>query len=436
MCWVSQREPRYGRIEILSRTLVPIFVLATGLVASPYYYPAFLLLLVHLVYRRRGRLRYSAVAALAPLTVLLAAGLAFIFANPPLDALRDLWYITKILLIALAGLTIGVTYSFDPAWLRRLTPFAVILAAIEVAYASLGTASEGGRHISYLVAVIAPFCWRYLPGRNTLDISMRVTIVALALTMIVLSESRAGLMTFILSYMASRGVFQKKNKAFLLVGMVVVLTIVIWPLLPQYDAANITFLGKITRSFSEIAFETGADRVEMYLNWRGFEAYRAFQTWLEAPVYNWIVGLGFGTSIELGQVVLFGDAEIEKLPFAHNAYFTLLVKTGIVGIVSMVYFLLLPFRTPAQYSDANLTILSQVARGSAIVLLVTAALISGPLNKQSLDGVLLLWAWSSGVLIGQRQWLKSTRVVKKIGGSGRMPSDSSESLSTRITGAG
>lgn len=68
---------------------MPMFVLATGLVASPYYYPAFFLLLVHLVYRRRGRLRYSAVAALAPLAVLLAAGLAFTFANPPLDAEPD-----------------------------------------------------------------------------------------------------------------------------------------------------------------------------------------------------------------------------------------------------------------------------------------------------------------------------------------------------------
>lgn len=411
-----------------------MFVLATGLVASPYYYPAFFLLLVHLVYRRRGRLRYSAVAALAPLAVLLAAGLAFTFANPPLDALRDLWYITKILLIALAGLTIGLTYSFDPAWLRRLTIVAIILAAIEIASASLNIVNEGGRYFSYFVALIAPFCWRYFPVRNTLDIAMRVTIVTLALAMVALSESRAGLMTLILSYMASRGAFQRMNKSLLLVGMAVVLTIVIWPLLPQYDAANITFLGKIKRSLSEIAFETGEDRVEVYLNWRGFEAYRAYQTWLQAPVYNWIVGLGFGTSIELGQVVSFGNAEIENLPFAHNAYFTLLVKTGIVGTVSMAYFLLLPFRASAQYSDANFTILSQIARGSAIVLLITAVMISGPLNKQSLDGVLLLWAWSSGVLIGQRQWSKSTRVVKK-SGSGRMPCDSSESLSTRITGA-
>jgi O-antigen ligase len=228
---------------------------------------------------------------------------------------------------------------------------------------------------------------------------LRIAFFVLAVMMLFLSESRAGLLTFALAFMAAYGVFHGLRKSVLIIGAASGLAVIIWPMLPQYDIGDISFLGKIQNAFNEIAFETGEDRSNIYANWRGFEAYRAYETWRGASFAEQIFGLGFGARIDLGQFIAYGDDEVESLQFVHNAYFTLLVKTGIVGILAMVYFLMLPFRIPVDRQDPNAMVLSQIARGASIALLVTMALIAGPLNKQSLDGLVLLWAWSSGALI-------------------------------------
>nr|WP_269145086.1 O-antigen ligase family protein [Pseudosulfitobacter pseudonitzschiae] len=246
---------------------------------------------------------------------------------------------------------------------------------------------------------MGPFILRYHSRRGVSSRVIRVVLVLLVVGMVALSGSRAGLLTLIVAYLASRGIFERARYTFLAGGAIAMLALVVWPLLPQYDMGEITFLGKIQNSINELTFETGEDRIDMYANWRGFEAYRAYETWLNASFIQKIVGLGFGESIDLGRFVAYESDEISSLPFVHNAYFTLLVKTGIVGIAAMVYALFLPFRIRFNRHDPDAVVLNQISCSAAVVLLLTMALIAGPLNKESMDGVVLLWAWSSGALV-------------------------------------
>lgn len=383
----------------MSRTLLPGLLLTASLLPSTYFYTVFVVTLVYLVVRRRGKIPVSALRPFLPLALLVFGGLVFIDIHSIYGSIRDLWYMSKIFFVSLTGLLIGFTGGADPRFTHRSTAVALILGVFNAAYAMSGALVEGTRFISYFAAFFAPFILRYYPGRGISALVLRLVIIVPIVGMIVLSGSRAAVLTFLISYLATRGVFQNRSKPLLVFAILASLMMVIWPMLPQYDIANITFLGKVQNALTEVTFETGEDRLEMYANWRGFEAYRAFETWLNAPFPEKVIGSGFGATIDLGKVVAYGSDEVQSLPFVHNAYFTLLVKTGVVGVVAMVYFLLLPFRIGFDRHDPNEVMLSQMARGAAITLLGTTVLIAGPLNKESLDGVLLLWGWSSGVLI-------------------------------------
>ncbi|UTH46205.1 O-antigen ligase family protein [Loktanella salsilacus] len=370
----------------------------TGLISSTYFYPVFALVLGYLIYERRGCIPISALMPLVPLVLLVFAGMVFIDTRDIHGSLRDLWYVSKIILIAMTGLLVGVSFEIDPKWFQKLTAVVLILAFLNLARALLGPDAEGSRYLSYFAALMGPFILRYHSRRGVSRRVIRVVLVLLVVVMVALSGSRAGLLTLIVAYLASRGIFERARNTFLAGGILATLALAVWPFLPQYDISEITFLGKVQNSISELTFETGEDRIDMYANWRGFEAYRAYETWLNASFIQKIVGLGFGERIDLGKFVAYGSDEIASLPFVHNAYFTLLVKTGIFGIATMVYALFLPFRIRFNRHDPDAVVLNQISCSAAVVLLLTMALIAGPLNKESMDGVVLLWAWSSGAL--------------------------------------
>ncbi|WCL53379.1 O-antigen ligase family protein [Gimibacter soli] len=385
----------------MSRLLLPGLLLIIGLFPSAYYFPVLIVVAVGLFLLRGGKLPVPAFRPLAPLALLALSGFLFADWGPAsYDVLKDVWYVSKVMLVAFVGLLLGLLLAVDRNWLRQFTRVALVLSAVNVFLAVLDRNIETARHLSYVAVLLTPFIWRYYQGRGILEQVVRMSLLILVVVMIVLSGSRTGVLILFVSYLAVNHVLHTQSRFLMTTLALGILMFLVVPLLPQYDFANITFLGKIQNALNEITFETGDDRLRMYANWRGFEAYRAYQTWISGSLPEQIFGMGFGTAIDLGNSVAYGDSEdVRSLPFIHNAYFTLLVKTGIVGVVAIIVFMIYPFRLPYLTQTGHDYVLSQLARASAVTLLITTVLISGPLNRESLDGVLLVWGWSSGALI-------------------------------------
>lgn len=387
----------------MNRNLIPGLVLITGIIPGPYFYPIFFAVLIYIVANHRDQVDRDIVRSVFPFVISVVSGILFAGSNEFGDILRDFWYYSKILIIALVGFYIGISSNISFGFTTRLTICATILAVVNLGYALIEQDVDGARALAYFSALWAPFVWRHRHSRQNWLRHLNVAFVLLAILMVGLSGSRTGVLTLIVSTMAAYGAYNKITKMAIASLSTVIFAFIVWPLLPQYDAANITVLGKFQNALSEMAFEVGDSKLDMYVNWRGFEAYRAYLTWLNAPAFERIFGLGIGAPINLGQVVMYGDGEVDHLAFIHNAYFTILVKTGVVGLAAILYFLFLPFRISFNPTDPDAVILLQIARGSAIILLIATALIAGPMNKQSMDGVLLIWAWSSGALIRYRR---------------------------------
>lgn len=397
-CVTGQIRSEKASLE-MSNALLAIIIVAMGLAPSEYYFTIFPLIILIIFLMLKGRVPSGTIRFVAPMIFIIGFGAIFQSYNLSDDAFKDLWYVSKIILVSLTGLMVGIIGGLGKDWGKWTALAVILLASYNIAFYALGLQSDGARAISYVAIFIAPFVWHHFPAAGVARVAMRSVIISLVILMIYLSGSRSGLLVLAVSTLAALGAFQNKARATYTLLASVALLYVVLPLLPQYNFYNVTFLGKISNSLREILFESGDTMIAMYANWRGFEAYSAFATWQDSTFLQKLFGLGWGAKIELEREVSYQGAAIHSLPFAHNGFFTLLVKAGPMGVALFVFFLLQPTRMKLYVVRAEDVILMRVLSGGAFALLLTTATISGPLNKQSLDGLLLFWACAYGALL-------------------------------------
>ena len=101
------------------------------------------------------------------------------------------------------------------------------------------------------------------------------------------------------------------------------------------------FLYKIKIAPEEI-FETKIDREnhkELWDHWRGYEAKRAFSL-MEKQPSSFIFGTGFGSLINLKFKAPVGEKEMKYISRIHNGYVFVLYKSGIIGLLLYLLFLI------------------------------------------------------------------------------------------------
>lgn len=105
------------------------------------------------------------------------------------------------------------------------------------------------------------------------------------------------------------------------------------------------FLYKVKIAPSEI-FKTKIDREnhqELWDHWRGYEAKRALALMEKSPS-SYIIGTGFGSLINLKFKAPLDDKGIRYISETHNGYIYIFYKTGIIGLILLLYFLFKVYR--------------------------------------------------------------------------------------------
>ena len=101
------------------------------------------------------------------------------------------------------------------------------------------------------------------------------------------------------------------------------------------------FLYKIKIAPEEI-FETKIDREnhkELWDHWRGYEAKRAFSL-MEKQPSSFIFGTGFGSLVNLKFKAPVGEKDMKYISRIHNGYVFVLYKSGIIGLLLYLLFLI------------------------------------------------------------------------------------------------
>ena len=154
-----------------------------------------------------------------------------------------------------------------------------------------------------------------------------------------ISLSRTNLVCSFIIIMATLGFFDN-TKRLLLYIFFAALILYFFSENVMINQNEITFFGKILNSINEVALNDGSNPSEMLINWRGFEAYRAFVGFMESNFFNQLFGGGFGALVDLGFTVeISKEMNYEFLPILHNGYFHTLVKYGVVGLFCYAIFL-------------------------------------------------------------------------------------------------
>jgi|WetSurMetagenome_2_1015567.scaffolds.fasta_scaffold44862_3 hypothetical protein len=131
-----------------------------------------------------------------------------------------------------------------------------------------------------------------------------------------------------------------RHQAFLFLLLVVgIVILIIFPVkLTGEITTTRSLLFKIFKTFSEIKFSNYKSYSDINVHYRGYEAYRAFMTYLSGNPINLIFGNGLGKPVDLKASVYLAGSYRTIIPWIHNGYFFILVKEGAMGLLALFLF--------------------------------------------------------------------------------------------------
>lgn len=378
---------------------VGILIVLLTLLQSWQYFPVLVLIAIYKIITRGGRIPRKPTLVLLPLLLMIAVGLVFAHNNNSYEALKDFWYISKVILSAFVGIIIGFTSKQNSKFLRIIAIYAGLALTIELVLFGLTSMSDPASDLlpALLPILVVFFYLGSASERPFKNLKLKLVLGALVLAVLLFSLSRTMFLAGLIAWFGAAGFFANRVKIVLGAVVFTAAIMIFAPMLPQYDPSNITFLGKVQNSLSEIGFVDDDDMTRITANWRGFEAYRAYETWLAGSFAQKFFGQGLGATIDIGfYYSLSEDYSVRNLPVLHNGYFMVLVKFGILGVALLFFFMALPFFFRARRNDLYSTLAQNIGLTASVLLLITTVSITGPLNLSKLDGVTLMLGWAMG----------------------------------------
>ena len=221
---------------------------------------------------------------------------------------------------------------------------------------------------------------------------IRYTFLTILALSSIIAVSRTFLLVFIILIVFGTGQLKFKKYFILKFVLISIIGLVVTFALVNFQVEDrSSFMGKLLNSVDEVAISDYNDLGEINNNWRGFEAFMGWEQINRGNFLEWIVGQGFGKSTPIGLEIQLGEEYFTEIPYFHNGYITLILKTGIIGLLIYIgFFVRLSIKNLKEefiYSD-DYEICKNIITGLAITLLLTTFIISGWLNKSTLAPVI------------------------------------------------
>jgi hypothetical protein len=116
-----------------------------------------------------------------------------------------------------------------------------------------------------------------------------------------------------------------------------------------------TFESKILHSFDELIVHDYADASEINHNWRGYEAYLGLSKFSQGNAGEILLGQGFGAIVKT-PFWLFQGEKLETIPIFHNGYLTIILKSGLIGLLLFFNFLYTILKKAVKFSITAISI--------------------------------------------------------------------------------
>ena len=329
-----------------------IIALSTTSFLSPLFCSVLLsVFFVFLMVTTKGFLNRNIFFGIKPLLVAFLIGFYGLFVNQIQNSIRDIFFFLMPIMIFILGRWFyNSSVSFSKLYdtfinigfllgLVHLSTFFLDPGLITQDLNSINAVSHlAGDFVT--IALIFSLFRSKLNSPNSIHFSFFSFIKFIVLFLsFFLSYSRTAWAILFITYVGFLLYYFKfRLKSLILISSVFLLLFLLFFVYRNSGTDEISFLGKLLRSQNELSISDYSEMVDITDNWRGFETYRAIETYLEGNFLQHLIGYGFGGLVKLGITINLAGSDYDNLPVLHNGFAYLLIKSGAAGLLMYLYF--------------------------------------------------------------------------------------------------
>lgn len=337
---------------------------------------------------------------LVPFPAMIIIGLGNSFGFSSVDIIKDFWYFSLPVVSLLVGWIISKDWSA-----RNLKKHLVIVSTV----VSCLFLVKAIWLISFeSVSFVEKYEWRQALGagefisvwglfilfdlfygksdepifkRRFIYLCMLINLMA-----VIVADSRTSLVllfvgTFFVFIPAHLGKKRRLYFAAMTFGGIVILAI-----LSFSKGDSTSSVGRLQNIVWEQFSFSFVDMADINQKYRAFEALAGMRTFLEGTWIDQMIGFGFGKTIDLGMIMTLGipgeKNDYQFVPILHNGYIYILVKTGILGFLLYLMFIVRTFLAFTRVRvDPSKFFWPKLGITIMIGTLLSTFVVSGPFNK-------------------------------------------------------
>ncbi len=351
------------------KTCLLLWLLVLGginlFVPDPFFFVLVITLVMLLTSIDNTKVYTSSFSTLLPFLLLIIVGFLAGLDHTDKDLFRDVFIFSKNIIYFITGIALSryikdfntfFTYFLTLAFASSLIHIGLILTHLH-SISSLETIREvagyansvEGIALSLFLSQLFSKNFRNLTGGFNLKDKIMSFIITISF-LLYFSRALTLLIVVVLFFLTDtlyiRKIFSRKNsklfKSLILILVLVYLISLISKLLPANSPVR-TLVEKFENIPDEITWNakknSEATKEEIQKNWRGYEAYQGMFKFNRGNDLQKAFGFGFGERVNLGIIMKLENKDFETVPILHNEYVTLLVKSGIVGLLLYLFFL-------------------------------------------------------------------------------------------------
>ena len=370
-----------------------------------------------------------------PFLTLVLTGFVLGLYNAERDFYRDIFIFSKVIIYFYCGLAISKYLKDISTFVRYFLIFALVSSLVHIGFVliNLGSANSleairkaagfgnDAQAIAASIFLSGMFNKSFRRLIKNYSISYKLFNFVIAVSFL-LYFSRTLIVTlvvvslFLIDAVYIRKIFSKKNKAVFKVLFVMMFfcfsMIFIASFLPP-DSPFARLVEKFERIPDEVTWNAKKNQTatleDINNNWRGYEAYQGLLKFNKGNYFQKFFGYGFGAKVDLGISMKLGGEYFEEVPILHNAYVTLLVKCGFLGVACYLWFIYqLGFsKVINKYNrDLEMYYLYQMLSGLCVATLLNTFTMRGLLGSEAATIPILL-GLAVGIIERRKQTVTS-----------------------------
>ncbi len=317
---------------------------------------------------------------------------------PFYDVLKDIIYFIRPITILLASYFVvkcvkSKHYVFNVviyvALFFAIKHLAIILLNIGEIDSYIYLRGLGGKqnHIE-IVALIFLFFTPFRIPFKSYDKLISPVITFIIFSSFVLYLSRTMYVVLFIFFLGHKGYLFLNKRLIKGLFIFAILSIIVGVSISNVDTSRDStgvkaFIYKTQNSFSELfeTFDTKKvlrDRRFLWEHWRAYEAQKALEQINENGIKAWLMGLGFGAQIYLDTYVFLDGKRFTEVPSIHNGLINIIFKTGIIGFVFYVLFIIYIYINNQKFGHKGSNILfNKLLVATSLYMFFNSFVISG-----------------------------------------------------------